>query len=87
VEHLWSRAVETRGNGWQTQRPHERRIHAETVATGRDQLPARRHGKEGVDGSSPSEGLKMPASIPFRVVCVDFRVKRGSRVSATYVGA
>jgi hypothetical protein len=29
---------------------------AETVATDRDQLPIGAHGKEGVDGSSPSEG-------------------------------
>jgi len=28
------------------------------VATHCDQLPLRAHGKEGVDGSSPSEGLK-----------------------------
>jgi hypothetical protein len=28
----------------------------ELVATGRDQLPIGAHGKEGVDGSSPSEG-------------------------------
>jgi hypothetical protein len=32
---------------------------SETVALGCDQLPAAFHGKEGVDGSSPSEGLKV----------------------------
>jgi hypothetical protein len=31
---------------------------AKTVAVGCDQLPESFHGKEGVDGSSPSEGLK-----------------------------
>jgi hypothetical protein len=57
VEHLWSRAVAISGSRWQTRRLRERRIQAKTVATGCDQLPARRHGKEGVDGSSPSEGF------------------------------
>jgi hypothetical protein len=32
----------------------------ETVAVGCDQLPVTFHGKEAVDGSSPSEGLKKP---------------------------
>ena len=31
---------------------------AKTVAVGCDPLPREVHGKEGVDGSSPSEGLK-----------------------------
>ncbi len=31
---------------------------AETVAVGCDQLPIGAHGKEGVDGSSPSEGFR-----------------------------
>jgi hypothetical protein len=36
---------------------------AKTVAVGCDRLPIGAHGKEGVDGSSPSEGLpKMPAT-------------------------
>jgi hypothetical protein len=38
------------------------RKQAKTVAVGCDQLPRRAHGKEGVDGSSPSEGFrKRPA--------------------------
>ena len=45
---------------WQslaTQRLRDRRRQAETVAVGCDQLPIGAHGKEGVDGSSPSEGF------------------------------
>jgi hypothetical protein len=33
---------------------------AKTVATGCHQLRAKFHGKEGVDGSSPSEGFEKP---------------------------
>ena len=56
VEPLWSPAVATRGNRWQTARPLKRPRQAKTVAVGCDQLPESFHGKEGVDGSSPSEG-------------------------------
>jgi hypothetical protein len=43
---------------------------AKTVATGCDWLPIGAYGKEGVDGSSPSEGLpKVPANPHFVVVC------------------
>ena len=56
MEHLWSRAVATGGNRWQTRRRRERPKQAKTVAMGCDQLPIGAHGKEGVDGSSPSEG-------------------------------
>jgi hypothetical protein len=68
MEHLWSRAVATSGNrsqmgtlqGWLQQ--------AKTVATGCDQLPIGAHGKEGVDGSSPSEGsAKAPEIAVFPV--------------------
>jgi hypothetical protein len=42
--------------------PRKRLEQAKTVATGCDQLPIGAHGKEGVDGSSPSEGSqKSPA--------------------------
>ena len=37
------------------------------------------HGKEGVDGSSPSEGFKIPANRDLGVVCADSRVRRGQR--------
>jgi hypothetical protein len=57
MERLWSLAGATSGNRWQIGRPRKRRKQAKTVATGCDQLPQNLDGKEGVDGSSPSEGL------------------------------
>ena len=45
------------GNQWQIGRPQERQKQAKTVAVGCNRLPIGAHGKEGVDGSSPSEGL------------------------------
>jgi hypothetical protein len=42
------------GGKWERQK---RRNQAKTVAVGCDQLPIGAHGKEGVDGSSPSEGF------------------------------
>jgi hypothetical protein len=59
MEHLWSPAVATGGNRWQMGRPSKRLKQANTVAVGCDWLPESFHGKEGVDGSSPSEGLKV----------------------------
>jgi hypothetical protein len=59
MERLWSRAVATGGNrsqmGWQQKRLQQ----AQTLAVGCHWLPIVAHGKEGVDGSSPSEGLKL----------------------------
>jgi hypothetical protein len=57
MEHLWSPAGATDGNRWQMERPRKRLKQAKTVAVGCDRLPQPFHGKEGVDGSSPSEGL------------------------------
>ena len=63
VEHLWSRAGATSGNWWQMGTARRRLKQAKTVAMGCDRLPIGAHGKEGVDGSSPSEGLqKAPAN-------------------------
>jgi hypothetical protein len=56
MEPLWSPAVATRGNRWQMGRPQERLKQTKTFAVGCDRLPETVHGKEGVDGSSPSEG-------------------------------
>jgi hypothetical protein len=56
MERLWSLAVATSGNRWQMGPGQNPQNHAETVAVGCDQLPTGSHGKEGVDGSSPSEG-------------------------------
>jgi hypothetical protein len=41
---------------------------AESVAAGCHRLPATLHGKEGVDGSSPSEGFtEVPANAAFQL--------------------
>jgi hypothetical protein len=58
MERLWSRAVATGRNGSQMEQCQERLKRAETVAMRCDRLPIGAHGKEGVDGSSPSEGLR-----------------------------
>jgi hypothetical protein len=58
MEPLWSPVVATGGNLSQIARPRKRLNQAKTVAAGCGQLPFEAHGKEGVDGSSPSEGLK-----------------------------
>jgi hypothetical protein len=57
MEPLWSPAVATGRSRWQMGRPRKRLGQAQTVAVGCDRLPERFHGKEGVDGSSPSEGF------------------------------
>jgi hypothetical protein len=41
------------------------RKQAKTVAVGSNRLPRAAHGKEGVDGSSPSEGSKIPGNQGF----------------------
>jgi hypothetical protein len=47
MEPLWSLAVAIGGNRWQVERQKELRNQRKTV-----------DGKEGVDGSSPSEGFR-----------------------------
>src|SRR6266498_4169387 len=59
MEPLWSPVVATGGKRWQVRWAETGREQAETVAVGCDQLPSGPHGKEGVDGSSPSEGLEI----------------------------
>ena len=56
MEHFWSRADATHGNSWQSQRPRKRLNYLRTVANACHQSRPPLHGKEGVDGSSPSEG-------------------------------
>ncbi len=56
MEPLWSPEGATSGKQPQTLRPRKRLKQAKTVATGCHRLPETLHGKEGVDGSSPSEG-------------------------------
>jgi hypothetical protein len=56
-----------RGNRWQIAKARSRRSKPRAVAVGCDQLPESFHGKEGVDGSSPSEGsAKAPHTAAFR---------------------
>jgi hypothetical protein len=65
MEPLWSPVVATGGNRSQIARPRKRLNQAKTVAAGCDQLPFEAHGKEGVDGSSPSEGSAKAAQRDF----------------------
>jgi len=54
--------VATDGNHRQVDVTRELLKQAKTVATGFHPLPAEFHGKEGVDGSSPSEGSTKSAA-------------------------
>src|SRR5437667_12175976 len=56
MEPLWSPVVATGGNQRQIGRARKGRKQSKTVAIRCDRLPREVHGKEGVDGSSPSEG-------------------------------
>jgi hypothetical protein len=61
--------VATGGNRSQIVSTRKRLKQAKTVAAGCDRLPQAAHGKEGVDGSSPSEGLnESPAHKVFRAL-------------------
>jgi hypothetical protein len=57
--------VATGGNQRQIGHPQKRQKQAKTVAVRCHHLPEEFHGKEGVDGSSPSEGFKSPANERF----------------------
>jgi len=74
VERLWSRAVATGGNRWQMGRRRKRLKQAKTVAVGCDRLRPVSDGKEGVDGSSPSEGFARFARVA--IACLG-RTKEG----------
>jgi hypothetical protein len=66
MEPLWSPVFATGGNQRQIDPPQNREKQAKTVAVCCDRLPEAFHGKEGVDGSSPSEGFEeMPANRDF----------------------
>lgn len=58
MEPLWSPVVVTGGNGSQVGLADKGPRQAKRAAAGCDRLPLRAHGKQGVDGSSPPEGLK-----------------------------
>ena len=66
MEPLWSPVVATGGNQRQIDRTPKARKQGETVATSCQRLPEKFHGKEGVDGSSPSEGSKKACKSPLR---------------------
>src|SRR5439155_10003644 len=62
MEPLWSPVVANGGNRRQIEESRKPQKQAKIVAAGCDPLPETFHGKEGVDGSSPSEGsCKSPA--------------------------
>jgi hypothetical protein len=56
MEPLWSPVVAIGGNQRQNAQGRKAQKQGETVATGCYRLRETFHGKEGVDGSSPSEG-------------------------------
>jgi hypothetical protein len=56
MERLWSPAGATSGNQWQIALPRKAPKQAKSVAVRCEWLPRASNGKEGVDGSSPSEG-------------------------------
>ena len=79
MEHIWSQAVATSGNRWQIGTPRKRLNQAKTVAVGCDQLPIGAHGKERVDGSSPSEGYVkslQTGRLRFCVTCIELIAHR-----------
>jgi hypothetical protein len=72
MEPLWSPVVATGGNQRQIDCVRKRLKQARTAAVGCDRLRRGVHGKEGVDGSSPSEGsAKTPhvGAFAFRSTC------------------
>src|SRR6266498_5747062 len=70
MEPLWSPVVATGGNQPQIARSRKRQKQAKSVATGCHRLREKFHGKEGVDGSSPSEGsTKAPQNGASSVSC------------------
>ena len=76
--------VATGGNGFGLFEPFSGLAHLTPVATGCDRLPATIDGKEGVDGSSPSEGFdKKPANGHFVVVCPNNTRVRGGYIPGT----
>jgi hypothetical protein len=64
MERLWSPAGATSGKHRQISRPSKPRDQAKSVAVGCDWLPRVSNGKEGVDGSSPSEGSAKSRTAP-----------------------
>ncbi len=57
MERLWKNEGATRRKRFDRFKPRNRLDKPNLVATGCHRLPPKSHGKEGVDGSSPSEGF------------------------------
>jgi hypothetical protein len=79
MEHLWSRAVANHGNRAQTAPPRRRLNYLRSAAEGCHRLRPPLHGKEGFNGSSPLEGLKVPGNRDFcfqtcNLVCGGVRI-------------
>jgi hypothetical protein len=71
MEHLWSQAGATGGNSSQGRSARQRFKQTDPQPVATDGNSSGAHGKEGVDGSSPSEGLQDPHSrgFAFRTNC------------------
>jgi hypothetical protein len=65
MERLWSQAGATGSNPWQMRTLQKRRKQAKTAAAGCHWLRPNLDGKEGVDGSSPSEGFTKGQQMAF----------------------
>jgi hypothetical protein len=78
MERLWKNEEATRRERFSVLKPRNRLNKPNLFATRCHRLPTKSHGKEGVDGSSPSEGSKRPAKWPIRVVCAESQVRKGS---------
>ncbi len=62
MEKVWKNEGATRRKRFDHFKPGSRLDKPNLVAIGCHRLPAKSHGKEGVDGSSPSEGFSfLPA--------------------------
>src|SRR4051812_27112901 len=57
MEHLWSRAGATGGNQWQMRQTRKRLEQANPQPSAAHGTGSRPHGKEGVDGSTPSQSF------------------------------
>jgi hypothetical protein len=63
MERLWKNEGATGRKRFERFKPRNRLSKPNLVATGYHRLPPKSHGKEGVDGSSPSEGSqRIPAN-------------------------
>src|ERR671934_2807614 len=64
MEPVWNRGGATGGNRWQTHPPRKPHSYLLSSGIGCIRLRKNLHGKEGVDGSSPSEGSRKSPAYP-----------------------